>query len=356
MFKTIRNAISRHASPSTNPSTSPRHSLTRFGAGIAVAASLVLAGNAQAATDVKLGTVAWIGYAPFYIATEKDMFAKYGVKVTLQDFADPALIPAALQSGGLQGAMYTYDQVVTLVATGHDYKVVMPIDYSNGADAVVASTSITDMAQLKGQKIAYPFATCDNLLVVYGLEKAGLSESDVAGIDTTPENVAAALASGVPAGSTYEPNITKILKMGDGKAYHTILTSAAAPELITDILYFGGDYIKANPAAIEGIIHGYLDALAFMKTNPDEAYTIVSKYLSSTLDETKEQAKGVQNIEPADMAKYFEKRDDSQSLYKVGDLISQILIKRGQIPQAADVSKSYDPQFVAKLSIKASAQ
>jgi NitT/TauT family transport system substrate-binding protein len=337
MFKTIRNAFSRYA-----------------GAGLALAVTLALAGTAQAApAEVKLGTVAWIGYTPFYIAAEKDMFAKYGVKVTLQDFADPALIPAALQSGGLQGAMYTYDQVVTLVATGHDFKVVMPIDYSNGGDAVVASTAITDMGQLKGKKVAYPFSTCDNLLVVYGLEKAGLTEADIDGLDTTPENVAAALASGVPAGSTYEPNITKILKMGDGKQYHVILDSSAAPGLITDILYFSGDYIKANPTAVDGVIHGYLDALAFMKTNPDEAYAIAAKYLASSVDEVKVQAKGVMNIEPGDMAKYFEKRDDSQSLYKVGDLISKILIKRGQIPQAADVSKSYDPQFVAKLKMSA---
>ena len=72
-----------------------------------------------------MATVDWIGYAPFYIAVEKNMFEKYGVKVALKDFEDPALIPAALQSGGIQGAMYTYDQVINLVANGNAYRVEM---------------------------------------------------------------------------------------------------------------------------------------------------------------------------------------------------------------------------------------
>ncbi len=82
-------------------------------------------------------------------------------KVELSDFADPALIPAALASGGIQGAMYTYDQVINLVGNGNDYRVVMPIDYSNGSDAIVASKSIKSVADLKGKQVAYPFATCD---------------------------------------------------------------------------------------------------------------------------------------------------------------------------------------------------
>src|SRR3569832_2148637 len=166
--------------------------LRTFGISCALALAAMSAVNTTAARaddQVTLATVAWIGYAPFYVAVEKNLFEKHGVKVALKDFADPALIPAALQSGGIQGAMYTYDQVINLVANGNAYRVVMPIDYSNGADAVVALKSINSMAELKGKKVAYPFATCDNLLVAYGLQKAGLTEADVEGLDTTPENV-----------------------------------------------------------------------------------------------------------------------------------------------------------------------
>ncbi len=319
---------------------------------IALAAFVALAAPAQAAepTKVKLGTVAWIGYAPFYVAVERGLFAKHGVKVELQDFPDPALIPSALASGGLQGAMYTYDQVITSVAKGQKHRVVMPIDYSNGADAIVADQSIKSIAELKGRKVAYPFATCDNLLVVFALEQAGLKESDVQGVDTTPENVAAALTAGVAAGATYEPNITQILKLGGGGKYKVLYTSKSAPGLITDVLYFDEAFIAKDRKAVDGVIAGYLDGLAFLKAKPEDARRIVAKYMGVTPAEVKEQQAGVYNIPVPEMASYFQKRDDSKSLYKVGAGIGTILAHRGQIGATPKIEDTFDPSFVAALA------
>ena len=225
---------------------------------------------AQADETVNLATVAWIGYAPFYIAVEKNMYDKYGIKVALKDFQDPALIPAALQSGGIQGAMYTYDQVINLVANGNAFRAVLPIDYSNGADAIVALKSVKSVADLKGKKVAYPFATCDNLLVAYALQKSGLTEADIIGLDATPENVPGAVLGGADAGATYEPNVSKIMNLNVNGGYHAIYTSASAPGLITDILYFSTDYINKNPKIVEAVVKGYIDGLNYMKANPDE--------------------------------------------------------------------------------------
>lgn len=319
---------------------------------LATLAALLTAAPAPAAelTKVKLGTVAWIGYAPFYVAVERDFFAKHGVKVELQDFPDPALMPSALAGGGLQGAMYTYDQVITSVAKGQKHRVVLPIDYSNGADAIVADKSITSIAGLKGKKVAYPFATCDNLLVVFALEQAGLKESDVQGVDTTPENVAAALTAGVAAGATYEPNITQILKLGGGGKYKVLYTSKSAPGLITDVLYFDEAFIARNRKAVDGVIAGYLDGLAYLKAKPDESRKIIAKYMSVTPAEVKEQQAGVYNIPVPEMASYFVKRDDSKSLYKVGAGIGAILANRGQITATPSIEDTFDASFVAALA------
>ncbi len=306
-------------------------------------------GSAFAQTKVKLGTVAWIGYAPFYVAVERNLFAKHGVKVELQDFPDPSLMPSAIAGGGLQGAMYTYDQVITSVGMGQKHRVVMPIDYSNGADAIIADKSIKSIADLKGKKVAYPFSTCDNLLVVFALEQAGLKESDIVGIDTTPETVAAALTAGAAAGATYEPNITQILKLGGGSKYKVLYTSKSAPGLITDVLYFDEAFIAKNRKAVEGVIAGYIDGLAYLKAKPEEARRIVAKYMSATPAEVKAQQAGVYNIPPSEMASYFEKRDDSKSLFKVGAGIGEILKKRAQIPATPTIEDTFDASFVTAV-------
>lgn len=318
-------------------------------AALATVQPAISSSPAHAEDKVTLATVAWIGYAPFYVAVEKDLFAKYGVKVELKDFADPALIPAALASGGIQGAMYTYDQVINLVANGNDYRVVMPIDYSNGADAIVASKSIKSVADLKGKQVAYPFATCDNLLVAYALKSAGLTEADVQGLDTTPENVPAALAAGAAAGATYEPNVSKALKLDINGGFHAIYTSATAPGLITDVLYFSADYASKNGKIVEAIINGYVDGMKYMKEKPDDAYAIVAKYFSTTLEDVLEQAKGVYNIPVAEMAGYFGPREDAKSFYTTGKLISEILVQRGQIKAAPKIEDTFTTAFVEKL-------
>ena len=76
-------------------------------------ALLLLAGSgAFAAGSAKIGTVIWIGYGPYYVADALDLYKKSGIKVTLQVFSDPALIPPAIEGGSVDGGMLTYDQEI----------------------------------------------------------------------------------------------------------------------------------------------------------------------------------------------------------------------------------------------------
>jgi NitT/TauT family transport system substrate-binding protein len=79
---------------------------------LATAALLSLSLSASAATPVKIALTTWIGYSPFYVAEGKDFFKKYDLKVTLQTFSDPAMLPSALTSKAADGALMTYDQVI----------------------------------------------------------------------------------------------------------------------------------------------------------------------------------------------------------------------------------------------------
>ena len=139
------------ASSVASTGTGPRASRW-FGRAIKPLATLALAAAASSAfaagpTTMKIGTVVWIGYGPFYVAEALDLYKKYNMKVKLQVFTDPALIPSAIASGAVDGGMLTYDQVVGQVAAGQAQKVVMPIDYSNGGDAIVADKTITKVAE-----------------------------------------------------------------------------------------------------------------------------------------------------------------------------------------------------------------
>jgi len=324
-----------------------RHTLHRLVAGVV----LSLAASASfAATKMNIATVVWIGYGPFYVAESLDLFKKYGLSVNLNVFSDPALIPAALAGGSVQGAMETYDQVIGQVAKGMSQRVVMPIDYSNGGDAIVAVNAITKISQFKGKEIGFNPLSPSDFLLSYALKTNGMSEKDVKPVSMTPESVPAAMASGMPIGVTYEPSVSQILGQGGGKKFHVVFSSRNAPGLIADVLVFDDKYIQSHPQQIAGVIHAYLDGMAYMKAHPDEAAKIIGKFMGISADDVKAQMPGVYNIPLAEMGKAFVPAKETTSYYASGEVIAGILKDKGQIKTIPPTDKTIAPQFVKALA------
>ena len=321
---------------------------------LGLAVSLVAASAfAASPTSMKIGTVVWVGYGPFYVADALDLYKKYNLKVSLQVFTDPALIPSAMASGALDGGMLTYDQVVGQVAGGKAQKVVMPIDYSNGGDAIVADSSITKVTDFKGKKVGFNPLSPSDFLLSYALKTNGMTDKDITAVNMTPEAVPAAMASGqMPIGVTYEPSLSQILGQGGGKKFKVVFSSKNAPGLIADVLVFHDKTIKARPAEITGIMKAYLDGLAYMKAKPDEAAKIIGKFMGVSAKEVKEQLPGVYNIPLAEMPKAFMKSKDTTSYYASGDIIGQLLKAKGQISTVPLIETTFDAQFVNALTQK----
>lgn len=319
----------------------------------AVGAALTLATAAAMAapTNMKIATVVWIGYGPFYVAESLDLFKKYNLKVSLQVFTDPALIPPAIASGAVDGGMLTYDQVVGQVAAGKAMKVVMPIDYSNGGDAIVADASIKSVKDFKGKKIGYNPLSPSDFLLSYALKINGLGEKDISPVSMTPEAVPAAMASGqLPIGVTYEPSLSQILGQGGGKKFKVVFSSKDAPGLIADVLVFDDKAIKAKPTEISGIIKAYLDGMAYMKAKPDDAAKIIGKFMGVSAKEAKEQMSGVYNIPLAEMPKAFLPAKETTSYYASGDVIGQLLKAKGQISTIPATEATIDASLVKALA------
>ncbi len=333
-----------------NPMLSPRFlRKTLLGACFASLAAL-LPLSAQAVEKMKIGTVVWAGYGPFYVADALDLYKAHDLKVELQFFNDPALIPSALAGNALDGGMLTYDQVVGGVAKGLKHRVVMPIDFSNGGDAIVADKSVASVANFKGKKVGFNPLSPSDFLLAYALKSNGLSEKDISPVNMTPEGIPGAMASGsLPVGVTYEPNVSQILGM-PGDKFHVVYSSKDAPGLITDVLVFDEKVIAKRPAAIKALMQGYLDGLAYMQSHPEEAAGIIGKVLGVSAEEAKEQMSGVYNIPLAEMGRNFEPSEATSSFFGSGAVIGKLLKDNGQIPAIPDFASTFDAQFVEALA------
>jgi NitT/TauT family transport system substrate-binding protein len=318
--------------------------------GALVAACLLTPLYADAGAPVKLGVVTWIGYGPIYCAAANGYYKKYGLEVQLINFSDNSLMAGALQSGEIEATTLTYDQVIAANARGWSLKVVMPVDYSVGGDAILASTQIQSIKDLKGRKVAFMSASPSDFLLGYALAKGGLSEKDVQPVNTTPEGVVGIMAGGsADVGVSYEPNVSVIVKSGGGKRFHVLLSSREARGMITDVLVLKAATIAKNPKLVEGLIRGTMDGLAFMKAEPAKATAIIAKTLDITPAEVAEQLPNIENPSLPNLGDVFKKAEALPSFYASGKIIADILKREGQIEVAPPIEITYDASFVHAL-------
>lgn len=316
---------------------------------LATLAGALLVTSAHAAPTLKLGLTTWIGYSPFYVADVLDLYKKYDLKVKLQTFTDPAMLPSAMAGGAIDGALMTYDQVVGAAGQGQNFKVVMPVDYSYGGDAIVATKPISKISDLKGKKVAYAPLSPSDFLLAYALKINGMSDKDIQPVNMTPEAVPAAMASGAtPAGVTYEPNVSQIVSMGKGKV-HIIYSSREAPGIITDVLAFDAKRIGKDDKQIMALMRGYLDGLAYMKAKPLDAAKLIGKAVGVSDKEALEQLKGVYNIPLKEMPKTYARGKDTTSFFVSGEIINEILQKNGQIKKPVAIPSTLDDRYVKAM-------
>jgi len=314
---------------------------------------LCLLAHAQlsiSATRVTLGVVNWIGYGPVYCAAANHAYAKFGLDVRLANFSDNSLMPGALEGGELDASALTYDQVILAAGKGWHLKVVMPLDYSVGGDAIIAGGSVHEVKDLKGHKVAFQPLSASDFLLGFALSQAGLTARDIQPVNSTPEGVVAILATGAAdAGVTYQPSVTAILSLADSRHYHIVMSSKEARGIITDVLALKDSLLHANPNVALGLIKGTLDGLEFMRTQPDRAVAIIAKALQISAADVQAQLPNVENPPLSSLDEVFRRTAALPSFYASGPVIGRILSSEHQISRTPAIEETFDSRFVAEL-------
>jgi NitT/TauT family transport system substrate-binding protein len=205
--------------------------LRRLVAGVA---SLVFAAGLSAAAPLKVAYSDWPGWTAFAIAGEKGWFKEAGVDVELLWFEyGPSM--EAFAAAQVDAVMVTNGDALVTGAGGAKNIMILVTDYSNGNDMVVARPGIASLRDLKGKKIAVEVGFVDHLLLLNGLKKAGMAESDVELVPTPTNQAPQVLASGqVDAVAAWQPNSGAALAAVPGS--NPVYTSADEPGLIYDMV------------------------------------------------------------------------------------------------------------------------
>src|SRR5258706_15068213 len=188
--------------------------------------------TAPAEPPVKIAFSDWPGWTAFEIGIRKGWFKEAGIDTDFEWFEyTPSM--EAFSAGKVDAVMMTMGDALVTGAPGARSVAILITDYSNGNDMIVAKPGITDLKGLKGKKVGLEVGLVEHLLLLKGLEKSGLKETDVKLVNVSTHETAQSLASkDVDAIGAWQPNSGQALKAVAGSK--AVLTSAELPGLIYD--------------------------------------------------------------------------------------------------------------------------
>ena len=232
----------------------------------------------------QMGIEPWLGYGGWLVADKQGFFKDNGVDVSIASFTTDDEINAALVAGKLDGANIATHTALRLKSEGTPITILTVLDQSNEADAIIAKTGVTGIADLKGKKVAFEKGTTSDLLLNAALAEAGMTLADITPVAIPAADVATALGAGqVDAGVTYEPYITPFLQ--NSKDYSILYPASKIPGIISDVFVVRDAVLEEKPGQVFALLKSLGAAIDFYGTNTKDAQAIITEGVGSKAGE-----------------------------------------------------------------------
>ena len=247
---------------------------------------------------------------------EKGWFKEAGVDVKFEWF-DYVGLDGAFAAGKVDAVTMTNGDALVTAPGGAKSVMIMITDYTNGNDMIVAKPGIKSLKELKGKKVGLEVGFVEHLLLLNGLKKAGMKETDVKLVNAKTNETPQVLASGdVAAIGAWQPISGQAMKRVPGSK--PIYTSADEPGLIYDVLAVNPASVPSPPRRLgEGRRRSGTGSSNYIndpKTQAD-AVKIMAARVGLTPEDYMPLLEGHQAAEPERAKKIFVKGDGFDSLY-----------------------------------------
>jgi NitT/TauT family transport system substrate-binding protein len=222
--------------------------------------------SSTASTPLKVGTIIWPGYESIYLA--RDLGYYKGKSIDLVDFPSASDLMQAFESGKLDAVTLTVNETLLLAEKVPNLHIGLIMDFSNGADAILAKGEITKLADLKGKKVGVEASAVGGYVLARALDYGNLNLSDLKPVYMPVSDHESEFKKGsIDAVVTFEPTRSKLLSDGAKQLFD----STRIPGEIVDVLVFSNDVLNKNSANAQELIDGHFRAIEYMRKNTDDA-------------------------------------------------------------------------------------
>ncbi len=245
----------------------------------------------QESAAIDMGLQVFSGLEPLVLAQEKGFYKSRGFDVRIRRFTSLADSKRAFRRYRIDATTMTVFDAILLTQQGVKFKIPLLVDYTSGANAIVAVPVIKKVTDLKGKRVGVTAGAALHSVVLAALHRQGMKESDIILVDRPPDElVRMMLADELDAASLVEPFLTQVKASGKS---HVIFSSVEVPNLIADVLVLQEALEQEHPGVTRAIVEGYYQALDFWKSNEAEAVRIMAASSKLTPAEFRTALEGV---------------------------------------------------------------
>ena len=231
------------------------------------AAALVLSGCAREPESVlRIGTNVWIGSEPLYLARELGTLDPKAVQ--LVEYPSASEVLRAFRNEAIDGMVISLDELFGLAADGLQPRIILVVDVSHGADAVVGRPGMRTMKDLKGKRVAVESGALGAFVLSRALALSGMQARDVKVVPLESNEQPGAFVKGqVDAAVTFDPYRDQLLRAGA----RTLFDSTQIPGEIVDVVAVRASVLERQPKAVQALLSGWLAAIDYLRREPQDA-------------------------------------------------------------------------------------
>jgi len=283
----------------------------------------------------------WPGYYPAPLAAGSGIFDSLGLRITLHVPQNTKAMLADFSARRYDLLAASVADVFPVLQAVPDLRFLFCTDESAGADALVASGPVGDIAALRRGRIGVKLGGFAELLVRRMLARAGLGTGDVELVDMDASRVPEALRSGnIVAGETWEPYLTELRRDG----FRVLASSADYPGLIVECVVTHGDIAARRGDELEKLAIAWFLAQERLLASPATTLPVVGRVLAqpeSTLG-----IAGVHFLDRAENRRRFAGADSATSLTATITAYEGFFGSLGMLRGPINPARLFDDRFV----------
>lgn len=230
----------------------------------------------RAPQPLRIAVNPWPGYECIVIARDQGFFEAEGVKVEIVELESPGDSRSAFESGLVDvNASTLVELLVSRAQSGRKPQAFYVLDVSNGADMLVADSSIATLTDLRGQRVAVEAASVDLLALALALESAGMTLADVElALMPQSDKPGEMKDHSVRAAQCFWPLSAQIETL---PGTHRLFDSSRAPGMIVDVLVADSASIARDPDRFAAVVRAVDRAQRWAAENETEAVAVMAR-------------------------------------------------------------------------------